>query len=177
MIHFYLAGQDAAAHSRAGLIWYLASNQFIALAAFGLGDAGAHVTTVCPDETPRLRPLLAEQLFGHWHRWRVATALARPQVAGFDLIVAHNLLEYLPDRLVVSFVRALGYYLAPGGSLVFSGLTSSRDEALFRHVLGWGTVRRTAKELEALVVSGGLRVTAAEKVRGPGMVLTATAAG
>ncbi len=99
-----------------------------------------------------------------------------PDLARQDLIVVHTLTEYLPDRLVVSFIRALGYYLTPSGSMVVSGLTPSRDDALFRHVLGWGTVRRTPEELEALIVSGGLRVTSAEKVRGPGMVLTATAA-
>ncbi|MFT4623542.1 MAG: CRP-like cAMP-binding protein/2-polyprenyl-3-methyl-5-hydroxy-6-metoxy-1,4-benzoquinol methylase [Myxococcota bacterium] len=104
-----------------------------------------------------------------------ATGRHLPDIARQDLIVVHTVFEYLPDRLVVGFTRALAYYLAPGGCLVIGGLAPSRDGAVLRHLLGWGTVRRTAGELAALVASGGLTVEWSRQIRGPAVVLSATA--
>jgi 2-polyprenyl-3-methyl-5-hydroxy-6-metoxy-1,4-benzoquinol methylase len=49
-------------------------------------------------------------------RWRPDTAEAARRVGGFDLIVADNVLEHVPDYHLV--VEKLGQALAPGGRLL-----------------------------------------------------------
>lgn len=73
-----------------------------------------------------------------------------------DLVLVEGMVEYLPDRLVVSLLRGLRRYLAPGGTLVAGSLRPSPDAAFLDHLLSWPTVRRSAELAEVLLGAAGL---------------------
>jgi len=73
-----------------------------------------------------------------------------------DAIVVDGLVDHLPDRLVASLAGWCRDRLAPGGSLVVTGMSTASDEAFIDHLLRWPMIRRTPSELLELVESVGL---------------------
>jgi hypothetical protein len=99
------------------------------------------------------------------HQNLAAFALGRkpPNLAPADLILAHGLLEYLPEPLAMTMVRVLRGHLAPGGAVVATALAPSADASLLDRLLGWPTVRRTAEALHTVFTSGGYRLDALDQ--------------
>jgi extracellular factor (EF) 3-hydroxypalmitic acid methyl ester biosynthesis protein len=105
-----------------------------------------------------------------------AIALGRADVF-YDphhLVVLDGLLDHLPDRLAVQVLGWAARHLAPGGTLLCSGLAPSPDALFVDHILGWPLVRREPSAFARMVASvPGLD---AEVVSGKhtGIVLRAT---
>lgn len=72
-----------------------------------------------------------------------------------DLVVVDGVFEYLPRRLAMALLGWVGDQLAPTGSLVATGVADSDDEAVFRHLLGWPMVRRSAAGMNRLLHGAG----------------------
>lgn len=88
-----------------------------------------------------------------------------------DVVIVHGLLEYLPDRMVVSLLQAVGKTLAPGGAAVLSALEDADDALFLDRVLAWPTLRRSADALGRLVTAAGLEPEAAEIPEAPGVLV------
>lgn len=87
---------------------------------------------------------------------RLALGEGRLEVPAQDVVVAHGLLEYLPDRLAISLLRSLGNLVKPGGSVIVAALSPAGDHALLDRLLSWPTVRRSADATRALAAAAGL---------------------
>ena len=68
-----------------------------------------------------------------------------------DTIVLDGILDHLPDLLAVSFVTWCTRQLAPGGTLLCSGLSHASDAMATDHVFGWPLVRRVPASLARLL--------------------------
>lgn len=93
-----------------------------------------------------------------------------------DVIVLDSLVDYLPDRLVASLLSWASGSLAPGGSVVITGLAPSPDAALFDHVLRWPIVRRSGRQLCELAEAVGFDAVATlgrSTSRAPAVVVVA----
>jgi len=91
-----------------------------------------------------------------------------------DVIVVHDLLPYLPDRLAVSLLRTLAANLAPDGVLVASSLAPSNDLAILDLLLRWPTIRRSSDGVMALAQGTGLTLSVRHGPRAPWTVIRAT---
>ncbi len=91
-----------------------------------------------------------------------------------DVIIVQGLIEYLPSRLVVSLLRALGRLVVRGGSVVLTGLGPSPDQALLWHLLGWPTLRRTPDAMHRLFEAGWINLEGEVAVSGPGSIYHGT---
>ena len=69
------------------------------------------------------------------------------------IVMLDSIMDYLPDRLVVSLAEWAASHLGPGGCLLATGLAPSADALLIDHVLGWPLVRRSATSLAQLMTS------------------------
>ncbi len=81
---------------------------------------------------------------------------ARLQFPPQSVIVVDGLVEYLPERVVVSLVRDLLGRLAPGGKMVVTAMASAPDELIFHHLLKWPMTRRSLATFRGLLEAGGL---------------------
>lgn len=86
------------------------------------------------------------------------------------VVLADALLEYLPDRVAVSLLSGLRTWLTPRGRLVVTALADSADDALWRCLLHWPTVRRSRVALHRLLDSAGLRDIRVYEQGGAGLV-------
>ncbi len=93
-----------------------------------------------------------------------------PDIGHQDVVVVWGLLDYLPDRLAARLLRAVGRGLAIGGHAVITGLAHSDDAPIFDHLLGWPTVRRSARNLLDLASRAGLDCTVAPEEGGVALV-------
>ena len=73
-----------------------------------------------------------------------------------NVIVIDGILEYLPERVLVSLMRAALGMLAPGGRIVATAIGHAPDDLVFRHLLAWPMTRRSAASLRGLLESAGL---------------------
>ncbi|MCB9778512.1 MAG: cyclic nucleotide-binding domain-containing protein [Alphaproteobacteria bacterium] len=78
-----------------------------------------------------------------------------PHQPPHGVVLVPALLDYLPDRPAAALLAAARDWLAPGGALVLGSLCETADAPLFRHVLEWPTMRRSAADLEGLVTRAG----------------------
>ncbi|MBW2254568.1 MAG: cyclic nucleotide-binding domain-containing protein [Deltaproteobacteria bacterium] len=91
-----------------------------------------------------------------------------------DVVIIHGLLEYLPDRLVVSLLRTVARLAATGGSIIATALAPSPDRALLDRVLRWPTIRRSREALLRLFEGAWVTVTEEAQVTEPGLLMCGT---
>lgn len=72
-----------------------------------------------------------------------------------DAIVAHDLIDYLPDRLALGMLTYLRESLAPTGTVALAALTPSPDRDLLDRLLGWPTLRRRPDRIGRLLYRAG----------------------
>ncbi|RME22770.1 MAG: cyclic nucleotide-binding domain-containing protein [Deltaproteobacteria bacterium] len=117
-----------------------------------------------PLPADRVRPVLLP----------VADALLRrhtPDVGVQEMVIVWGLLDYLPDRLAIRLLRAVATGLAPGGHALVTALAPSDDAPIFDHLLGWPTVRRSARHLVDLATRAGLDCAAPPAEGGVALVV------
>ncbi len=86
----------------------------------------------------------------------LANGEARVRYPPQNIVVIDGLLEYLPERVLVALVQAAVNWLAPGGRVVVTAIGPAPDELVFRHLLNWPMIRRSAATLRGLLSAGGL---------------------
>ncbi|MBN2798847.1 MAG: cyclic nucleotide-binding domain-containing protein [Deltaproteobacteria bacterium] len=91
-----------------------------------------------------------------------------------DAVLMHGLLEYLPDRLVVSMLRHIREYLTDEGVVVISTVGPSEDHSLLDRLLSWPTVRRTGDHLAVLFGAAGFAVADAPALPEPQLLFVLT---
>lgn len=131
--------------------------------ALGFLDAGL---TVRPSQV-RLDTIQANLV-------EVALGRTRQQLPQQDVIVAHGLIEYLPDRLALGLLNEIRNRLHPEGTLVLATLGPARDRALLDRLLGWPTVRRRIERIKRLVERANMTPHVLPDLPDPLFVLTAT---
>lgn len=72
-----------------------------------------------------------------------------------DVVVVDGVFDYVPRRLAMALLGWVADQLAPTGQLVATGLADSDDDAVFRHLLGWPLVRRSAAGMNRLLHGAG----------------------
>ena len=95
------------------------------------------------------------------------------RLAPQHVVVVDGLLEYLPERVAASAARWAHGQLAPGGCALFSSLQPAADEALFRYVLAWPTVRRTPGATTRMLQEAGFADVRVYEAGGVGAVAVA----
>jgi CRP-like cAMP-binding protein/SAM-dependent methyltransferase len=103
----------------------------------------------------------------------VALGRTRKQIPPQDVIVAHGLLEYLPDRLALGLLTQIRLRTVREGAVLVTALAPSPDRALLDRVLGWPTVRRRADRLGRLVDRAGFEPVLVPDVREPLLMVAA----
>jgi CRP-like cAMP-binding protein/SAM-dependent methyltransferase len=103
----------------------------------------------------------------------LAMGRTRHTFAAADRIVIHGLVEYLPDRLVVSLLRVAAGMLNPEGVIALGTLDSSIDRHLLDRLLRWPTLRRSPDTLVRLFAAAGLDEAEVVETAGPAVVLRA----
>ncbi|MCO4746480.1 MAG: cyclic nucleotide-binding domain-containing protein [Proteobacteria bacterium] len=88
-----------------------------------------------------------------------------------DVVIIHGLLEYMPDRMVVSLLQSTRHALAPGGVVIVSALSESDDGPLLDRVLSWPTIRRTPDALGRLLLAAGFEIEPTEEIERPAVLL------
>lgn len=91
-----------------------------------------------------------------------------------DAVIIHGLLEYLPDRLVVSLLRTVARLAATGGAVIATALGPSSDRALLDRVLRWPTIRRSREALLRLYEGAWVPVTEEADLSEPGLLMCGT---
>ncbi len=117
----------------------------------GLADVATNITVLDPSrdalgyfDLTDLPPTISLSAVRH-DLAALANGRLLAQLPSQDIVVVDDLLCYLPDRLAMNLFRTLGSCVAPGGALFATTLTPSDDEQLLELLLGWPTVRRTAR--------------------------------
>lgn len=87
----------------------------------------------------------------------IAVGRWRAELPSQDAIVVHDLVDYLPDRLVLGFVQQIVALLGSGGTLLLSALAPSADGPLLDRIFGWPSVRRQPDRLVRLLGRAGLQ--------------------
>lgn len=87
----------------------------------------------------------------------VALALDGDASAGAPqhVVVLDGLLDHLPDRVAAALLRWSRRALAPDGTLVATALAPGADDAVFRWLLEWPMVRRSAAAVAGLLEGAG----------------------
>ena len=81
---------------------------------------------------------------------------AFPQLIPPNVVVVDGLVEYLPERVVVTCVKAIIARMAPGARLVVTAMSPAPDEPIFQYLLKWPMTRRSGTTLRELLESAGL---------------------
>lgn len=90
----------------------------------------------------------------------------------FDAVMVLGLLDYLPDALVVRFLRALSDGLAPGGALLTSNLTGPNPwRSLMELTSDWVVAHRSVAGFETLVSATTTLATTRTDVHASGVNL------
>ncbi len=74
------------------------------------------------------------------------------------LLVINGLMNYLPDRYLVSLLTSAKEFLHPQGSILLSGVLPTDDQALFNDFFRWPMIRRSEEELRRMMLALGLTV-------------------
>jgi len=104
----------------------------------------------------------------------LATGRALPDLPPQDLVVIHGLLEYLPDRLAITFLRGISSVMSERGTLVASAFAPSPEQVLFDRLLRWPTVRRSPKALYDLATMAKFTVVPSTGIPKPCILFRAT---
>lgn len=104
---------------------------------------------------------------------RIATGLSLVNLGPHDVLVADGLLEYLPDRIVATLLRALLAHSAGGSTLVLNLLMPTDDRFVFDHLLQWPTVRRDPGAVVRLLEAVGYVDPTVRYAEGAGAVVVA----
>lgn len=104
---------------------------------------------------------------------RIATGLSLVNLGAHDVLVVDGLLEYLPDRVVATLLRALLAYAAGGSLVVLNLLMPSDDSFVFDHLLQWRTVRRDPGGVVRLLEAVGYMEASVFYAEGTGAVIVA----
>ncbi len=86
------------------------------------------------------------------------------------IVVLDGLLEYLPERVAAAALRWARGLLAPDGVAICTSLLPSADEALYRFLLSWPTVRRSAAATARLLGAAGFSSIRVHEAAGVGAV-------
>jgi extracellular factor (EF) 3-hydroxypalmitic acid methyl ester biosynthesis protein len=88
---------------------------------------------------------------------RVPKVLSRRRDrAGFDLIVAGGLFDYLPDRWAVATLTAIRERLAPGGQVFLSNIASGNPfRPWIEYLADWWLIERHESDLQRLLGDAG----------------------
>lgn len=130
-------------------------------AALSLLDT--EVAPVHPNVTVEgIRQDLAEFAIGH----------TRSGLVPADRIVVQGLIEYLPDRLVVSLLRTCAQLLNAEGRVIVGSLDTSADRHLLDRLLRWPTLRRTPDTLGRLFVAAGFTDIETIDTAAPGVLMS-----
>lgn len=97
----------------------------------------------------------------------------RHTFAPADVVVVHGLVEYLPDRLVVSLLRMCTMLCNPEGRVVVATLSDSADRHLLDRLLRWPTLRRPFETLERLHAAAGLGPVTLHETTAPALLTSA----
>jgi len=104
----------------------------------------------------------------------LATGRATPDLPPQDLVIVHGLLEYLPDRLAITFLRGVSKIMSERGTLVASAFAPSPEQVLFDRLLRWPTVRRSPKALYDLATMAKFTVVPSTGIPKPCILFRAT---
>lgn len=104
-----------------------------------------------------------------------AIGRARTTFPPQDAIVLHGLVEYMPDRLVVSMLSVCKQMLAPHGVVLLCSLGPSEDHELLDWLLSWPTIRRSRDATLRLFEAAGLDVADEAETYRPALVFAARA--
>ena len=99
----------------------------------------------------------------------------RAQLQKQDLILVHGLLEYMPDRIVLSLLTVARGLLNPGGAVIATGLSASPDHHLLDRLLGWPTIRRRPESVYRMLDSADLDLLEVPPLDPPAMLVCGTA--
>jgi extracellular factor (EF) 3-hydroxypalmitic acid methyl ester biosynthesis protein len=95
-----------------------------------------------------------------WHENAVRIAReprAAAPLAGSDYLVSLGLFDYLPDRIAVRLLRALGGALRAGGEMLVGNFAADNPSRVFMEWFGdWPLIHRTEREFLALFQQAGL---------------------
>jgi extracellular factor (EF) 3-hydroxypalmitic acid methyl ester biosynthesis protein len=114
------------------------SRDALALVDVGAGSRGVELVTMVQD-LPRF-----------------AIGRGSVELPPQDAVVLHGLLEYLPDRMVVSLLGVIRERLTPEGFVVVALPGPSPDRVLLDRLLAWPTLRRSPETLQGLFEAAGL---------------------
>ncbi len=92
-----------------------------------------------------------------------------------DVVVIDGLLEFLPERVVVTLLGAIVRQLGPHGRVVLTAMAPAADDLIFRHLLMWPMVRRSLPTLRDLLESAGLAEVRAYEAGSAGLVAVGAA--
>lgn len=132
-----------------------------------LGAADTVLTVVDPsrdalaflDAGVALRPKKVQLRTAQHNLVQFALGRVQTNVTPQDAIIVHGLIEYMPDRIVVSLLRQVAGLLGPGGIVLATALAASPDGTLLDRLLGWPTVRRGPERLIRLFERAGLHAS------------------
>lgn len=99
----------------------------------------------------------------------------RHTFAPADVVVVHGLLEYLPDRLVVSLLRMCTMLCNPEGRVIAATLSDSADRHLLDRLLRWPSLRRPFESLVRLHHAAGLEDVTLHEATAPALLTSARA--
>ncbi len=99
---------------------------------------------------------------------------SRRELPEQDTVVIHGLLEYLPDRLVVSMLSTAAAHLSENGVVIAAALDHSDDAELLDRVLRWPTVRRSPEHFRRLFDGAGLQMAWEAELEPPALLFGAT---
>lgn len=97
---------------------------------------------------------------------RYALGRATEPLPAQDLLLLHDMLSYVPERIALPMLTDARSRLLPGGGLIAWSIEDHDDEHLLGRVLGWPTIRRSPLRFATLVERAGLRIEA-EASAGP----------
>lgn len=95
----------------------------------------------------------------------------------FDAAMVLGLLDYLPDEVVVRFLRSLAGALVPGGAMLTSNLTGPNPwRAMMELTADWNVAHRSVAGFETLVAATGVLASVRTDVHTSGVNLYNAAA-
>ncbi len=89
---------------------------------------------------------------------RFALGTGRAEISEQDVFIINGLIEYMPDRIVVSMLMNCRAKLSDGGQVIVPALAPSPDADLLDRVLRWPTIRRTPTHLGRLFEAAKITV-------------------
>lgn len=76
-----------------------------------------------------------------------------------DIIEMCGLMDYLEDKLAVALIKKIHRYLQPDGFFLTCHIHPNAESYFLRHVVNWGMLYRTRRQLRELLIDGGFLET------------------